>query len=92
MKQPPVSLHLSPAVKTLLMLPGRAVFNVSALGALKSDTFIENRLAAAKGKGVEGGVGRSLGLADASFKYSMEGQGGPTACRRELQSASHDKP
>ena len=70
------------------MLPGRAVFNVSALGALKSDTFIENRLAAAKGKGVEGGVGRSLGLADASFKYSMEGQEGPTVCRTELQSTS----
>ena len=54
--------------------------------------FVDNRLLAAKVKGVEGGVGRSLGLADASFKYRMEGQEGPTACHRELHSTSCDKP
>ena len=47
---------------------------------------------AAKVKGVEGGVGRSLGLADTSFTYRMEGQERPTACRRELHSTSRDKP
>ena len=54
--------------------------------------FVENRLVAAKGNGVEGGMGSRLGLADRSFKYRMEGQEGPTACHRKLYSISGDKP